>query len=74
MAWDLGRLEIRDRERRGKRGNGNGLDAEFAKGAKFRTGELATAFNAEGAVVSRWARRGIAGEAATSLALLRLMG
>jgi hypothetical protein len=40
-------LEIRDREIRGKTGNGKGnsnnLDAEFAKGAKFRRGEQARA-------------------------------
>jgi hypothetical protein len=49
VAGVLRRLELGDRERRGKTGNSksngncNGAHAKVAKGAKFRRGEQATA-------------------------------
>jgi hypothetical protein len=39
VAWVLRRLELRELEIRGKTGNGNGLDAEFAEGAELRRGK-----------------------------------
>jgi hypothetical protein len=50
-------IELRDRERRGKTGNGNSERNGRDVFAMYAMEEQATAFNAEGAVVARRARR-----------------